>query len=119
MTKKAELVKDAESLGIDTEGLKVAELEAAIQEALDADAKDEEAPVEKSAPAAMGPNAAHAVGDEEGVHLKLGHMEADADGNMGFHEDGEFVLSRDAALALGDELPGAAADHNAVGSHFG
>ena len=126
MAKKADLQRQAKKLGIDVEGMRVADLEAAIEHVQTAVEEVSQpvadAPTDAPAPvevAGGGPHAAHAYGTSQGVHLQLGHMEHNADGNAEFHLASEFVLGRDAALALADELPGAAADHNAVGSHFG
>ena len=118
--KKADLQKQAKKLGIDTEGMRVVDLEAAIG-AVQAVAENPPGPDEPVAatPAGGGPHAVHAYGTSQGVHLQLGHMEENSEGTREFHLASEFVISRDAALALAEELPGAAADHNTVGTHFG
>lgn len=105
--KKAELVAEAETLGVDPAGLKVPELKVAVSAAEQAVAKP------------AGRHAAHAYGTSQGVHLQLGHMVDDGSGVMVFQLAQEFELGRDEALVLAEELPQAAHDHNSVAVHGG
>jgi hypothetical protein len=111
MAKKAELQKEAEALGVDPSGLKVAELEVAVAAA--------EQATTPTASKSAGRHAAHAYGTSQGVHLELGHMVDDGSGVMVFQLASEFVIGRDEALALAEELPAAAHDNTAISVHGG
>lgn len=113
--KKAELVEEAEALGVDPDGLKVAELEVAVTAAEQA-AVAATKPVKESS---WGRHAAHAAGSEHGVHLQLGHIVVDEDGVAGFQLATDFVLGRAEALVLAEELGFAAADNHHILTHTG
>lgn len=110
---KKDLVAEAEALGVENAGeFKVAELKTIIAEAQAAAPEEPPADPVPVTVAGGGPHAAHAYGTSQGVHLQLGHLEPNSEGTMEFHLASEFVLGREAALALAEEIPFASGDHH-------
>jgi len=100
MAKKADLVKEAKALGVETDGLKVAELEAAIAEAQASQADEApEAPPPTPGPVTRLADVVAAIEDGQ-VRLGFGHWV-----EQEFDEQGSHLIDPDEAVALADVLP--------------
>ncbi len=124
MAKKAELQKQAEDLGIDPEGLTVEELEEAIAAEEAQMEEEKEVPAaeadESTAETVPAPVEANVKAENRGgaITLVFGSHVPDEE-EAGFNETASFVISRDEAVQLAQDLPVVAQDATATAVHSG